>query len=64
MSFVTQEYLEINPERILFHKLLYKLKCSYLICLLGNSFFCSIKVTDFSSQLYLILTKLTRSKCM
>ena len=46
------------PDRILFHKLLHELKCWFLICLLGNSFFSSIEVTDFSSQLYLILAKI------
>ena len=54
MSLNKKEYININPDRILFHKLLHELKCSFLIWLHGNSFFSSIEVTDFSSQLHLV----------
>ena len=58
MSLSTKEYFNSNPDRILFDKLLYELKCWFLVCLLGNSFFSNIEVTDFSSQLYFILAKI------
>ena len=57
MSLVTQEYSGINTDRIIFHKLLHELKCSFLILLHGNSFFSSIEVTSFSSQLYFTFNK-------
>ena len=58
MSLSTKEYLNNNQEKILFHKLLYELKCLILVCLLGNSFYSSIEVTHFSSQLYFIMAKI------
>ena len=58
MSLSTKEYLNNDPDRILFHKLLYELKSWFLVCLPGNSFFSDLVVTDFSSQLNFILAKI------
>ena len=38
ISLGKKEYLNNNPDRILFHKLLHQLKCWFLVYLLGNIF--------------------------
>ena len=55
MSSSTKEYLDNDLDRILSHKILYELKCLFLVCLIGNR---GIKVTYFFSQLYFILAKI------
>ena len=55
MSFSTKEYLNKSPDRLLFHKLLYELKCWFSLSAWKQF---SLAATDFSSQLYFILAKI------